>query len=160
MQRALTLTDLAGTALDLTLQHGIPYLAKKGVEAGRYYASEALRNKQLQKKAINYGVCKATPVLEKVGSELLDQLSTKVRPNIRYKTDRPDLDGRGLPVPFPFVDFTKLWNLVSDPKLFKGPEVSELTILPRIPNSNRIPLHSMLHMITTAQQFSLKRSIQ
>ena len=27
---------------------------------------------------------------------MLDQLSTKVRPNQRYKTDRPDLDGAGL----------------------------------------------------------------
>ena len=101
------LTDLTHTALDFALQQGIPYLAKKGVEAGRYYASEALRNPQLQKKAINSGVHKATPLMVRVGSELLDQLSTKVRPNIRYKTDRPDLDGRGLPVPFPFVDFKK-----------------------------------------------------
>ena len=26
----------------------------------------------------------------------MDQLSTKVRPNKRYKTDRKDLDGRGI----------------------------------------------------------------
>ena len=26
----------------------------------------------------------------------MDQLSTKVRPNKRYKTDNPDLDGAGL----------------------------------------------------------------
>ena len=116
--------DISGTAMDLFLHHGVPYLAKKGVEMGRYYASEAMRNPQLQKKAINYGVRKATPVLQKVGSELLDQLSTKVRPNIRYKTDRPDLDGRGIPVPFPFVDFKKLGDVVSNPKPFKGPEVS------------------------------------
>ena len=92
------LSDLAGIALDFTLQQGIPFLTKKGVEAGRYYASEALRYKSLQKRAINFGLRKATPVLEKVGSELLDQLSTKVRPNIRYKTDRPDLDVKGVDI--------------------------------------------------------------
>ena len=69
---------------------------RKSVEAGRYYASEAMRDPKLQKKAINYTLNKARPVIEKVGSEMLDQLSTKVRPNRRYKTDRPDLDGLGL----------------------------------------------------------------
>ena len=29
---------------------------------------------------------------------MLDQLSTKVRPNLRYKTDRPDLDGAGFDI--------------------------------------------------------------
>ena len=29
---------------------------------------------------------------------MLDQLSTKVRPNQRYKTDRPDLDGAGFDI--------------------------------------------------------------
>ena len=28
-------------------------------------------------------------------------------------------------LPFPFVDFKKMWDVVSDPTLFKGPEVSE-----------------------------------
>ena len=32
--------------------------------------------------------------------------------------------GSGIPIPFPFVDFKKMWNVVSDPTLFKGPEVS------------------------------------
>ena len=76
---------------DLAITKGIPYLAKKSVEAGRYYASEAMRDPKLQKKAINY-------TLQKVGSEMLDQLSTKVRPNQRYKTDRPDLDGAGFDI--------------------------------------------------------------
>ena len=52
-----------------------------------------MRDPKLQKKAINYTLDKARPVIQKVGSEMLDQLSTKVRPNQRYKTDRPDLDG-------------------------------------------------------------------
>ena len=117
--------DIAGTAMDLFVQHGVPWLAKKGIEAGRYYASEVMRDPRLQKKVLNYGMRKATPLAEKVGHELFNQLSTKVRPNRRYKTDRPDLDGRGIPVPFPFVDLRKAWSVLSDPTLFKGPKVSE-----------------------------------
>ena len=30
----------------------------------------------------------------------------------------------GIPIPFPFVDFKKAWDVVSNPNLFKGPEVS------------------------------------
>jgi len=66
-------------------------LAKKGTEAGRY-ASEFMRNPKLQKKAINYVINKATPVIQKVGSEAINQLSTKVRSNYKYETDRMDLD--------------------------------------------------------------------
>ena len=57
-----------------------------------------MRDPKLQKKAINYTLDKARPVIQKVGSEMLDQLSTKVRPNQRYKTDRPDLDGAGFDI--------------------------------------------------------------
>ena len=32
--------------------------------------------------------------------------------------------GKGIPIPFPFVDFGKAWSVVSNPNLFKGPEVS------------------------------------
>ena len=77
--------DVAMAVGDLAITKGIPYLAKKSVEAGRYYA-------------INYTLDKARPVIQKVGSEMLDQLSTKVRPNQRYKTDRPDLDGAGFDI--------------------------------------------------------------
>jgi len=52
-----------------------------------------MRDPALQKEAVNHGMKKARPTIEKVGRELLDQLSTKVRPNYRYKTDRADLDG-------------------------------------------------------------------
>ena len=85
--------DVAMAVGDLAITKGIPYLAKKSVEAGRYYTSEAMRDPKLQKKAINYTLDKARPVIQNVGSEMLNQLSTKVRPNQRYKTDRPDLDG-------------------------------------------------------------------
>ncbi|MCV6575665.1 MAG: hypothetical protein OIF58_08020, partial [Cohaesibacter sp.] len=76
-----------------------PWLAKKTVEMGRYGASELLRNKNLQKKAVDYGMKKRSPfVVDTVGSSM-DQLSTKVRPkNQKYKTDRPELDGKGFDI--------------------------------------------------------------
>ena len=43
------LSSVADTATKLFISKGIPYLAKKGFEAGRYYASEALRDPALQK---------------------------------------------------------------------------------------------------------------
>ena len=92
------LGNIAMTVGDLAIEKGIPFLAKKGLEAGRYYASEALRDPNLQKEAINYTLDKAHPVFQKVGSEMLDQISTKVRPNRRHKTDRPDLDGAGIDI--------------------------------------------------------------
>ena len=60
----------------------------------------------------------------KVWSELFDQLSTRIRPNKRYKTDRPGLDGSGfdihsaigkLPAPkrgwtLPAHNYTGLYN--------------------------------------------------
>ena len=55
---------------------------------GRYYGSEALRKPKLQQKMINY----------KVGSEALNQLSTKIRPKKKYKTNRKDLDGGSLDI--------------------------------------------------------------
>ena len=47
---------------------------------GRYYGSEALCNKKLQKKAIDYALDKLNPMIQNVGSQALDQLSTKIRP--------------------------------------------------------------------------------
>ena len=90
--------SIAITVSDLAIEKRIPYLAKKGFEAGRYYPSEAMRNPRLQKKAINYTLSKAQPAFQKVGSELLNQLSTKVLPNKRYKTDRHDLDDAGFDI--------------------------------------------------------------
>ena len=92
------LGDVAMSVGELAIKEGIPFLAKKSFEAGRYYASEALRDPTLQKKVINYTLNKARPVIQKAGSEMLDQISTKVRPNKRYKTDRPDLDGAGFDI--------------------------------------------------------------
>ena len=87
---------LASTGADMLIQHALPWLGKKAVEMGRYYGSEALRNPKLQKKAIDYAISKATPFLQKTGSEMFDKLSSKVRPKRRYKTDRKELDGGNL----------------------------------------------------------------
>ena len=79
-------------------------MAKKNVEMARYYGSEVLRNKSLQKGK------KLTPA---VGSEALDELSTKIRPNKNYRTDRKDLDGRSIQL------FEKVDDNLTDPKKYK-----------------------------------------
>ena len=65
---------------------------------GRYYGSEALRDKRLQKKAIDYALDKLNSVIHNVGSQALNQLSTKIRPKKNYKTNRKDLDGGALDI--------------------------------------------------------------
>ena len=42
-------------------------MAKKTVEMGRYYGSEALHDKNLQKKAIDYALDKLNPMIQNVG---------------------------------------------------------------------------------------------
>ena len=69
-------------------------MSRKAVEMGRYGASELMRNKKLQKKAVNYGINKLTPFIQDSVETAMDQLSTNVRPKKKYKTDRKDLDGR------------------------------------------------------------------
>ena len=90
--------SIASTGADLLIHHGIPWLGKKAVEMGRYYGSEALRNPKMQKKAIDYALDKLNPMIQNVGSQALDQLSTKIRPKKKYKTDRKDLDGGSLDI--------------------------------------------------------------
>ena len=71
-------------------------MGRKAVEMGRYGASELMRNKKLRKKAVNYGISKLTPLIQDSVGTAMDELSTKVRPKKKYKTDRKDLDGRGI----------------------------------------------------------------
>ena len=92
------MTDVGGIAADALYHHGIPWLAKKTIEMGRYCASELLRDKKLQKKAVDYGMKKLTPLVYDTAGKAIDQLSTKVRPNKKYKTDRKDLDGSGIDI--------------------------------------------------------------
>ena len=89
---------VAGTALDAFVHHGLPWMGKKAVEMGRYYGSEALRNPKLQKKAIDYALDKLNPMIQNVGSQALNQLSTKIRPKKNYKTNRKDLDGGAIDI--------------------------------------------------------------
>ena len=101
---------------------------------GRYYGSEALRNPKLQKKAIDYTLDKLNPMIQNVGSQALNQLSTKIRPKRKFKTDRKDLDGGSLidkalksgiaGSPWQ-VDYKKGLELLKDPTLFKGPSLSK-----------------------------------
>ena len=59
----------------------------------KYGASELLRNKNFQKKAIDYGISKITPFIQDSVGSAMDSVSTKIRPKKRYKTNRKDLDG-------------------------------------------------------------------
>ena len=60
-------------------------MGKKAVEMGRYGASELMRNKNLQKKAVNYGINKLTPFIQDSVGTAMDELSTKVRPKKNIK---------------------------------------------------------------------------
>ena len=131
--RAGVMDSVADTALDMFVHHRLPWMGKKVVEMWRYYGSEALRNK-LQKKAIDYALDKLNPMIQNVGSQALDQLSTKTRPKKNYKTNRKDLDGAGLldsaltsgvfGSPF-HVDYKKGLELLTAPDLFKTPTKQE-----------------------------------
>ena len=85
---------VVGTTADAFVEHALPWMGRKAVEMGRYGASELMRNKKLQKKAVNYGISKLTPLIQDSVGTAMDQLSTKFRPKKKYKTDRKDLDGR------------------------------------------------------------------
>ena len=65
---------------------------------GRDGASEIMRDKKLQKKAVDYGMKKLAPFVHDTAGKALDQLSTKVRPDKKYKTDRKNLDGSGIDI--------------------------------------------------------------
>ena len=106
-------TDIGGVAADAFIHYGVPWMAKKTVEMGRYDASALMRNKNLQKKAINFGINKLTPFIQESVGSALDEMSTKVRQNKKYKTDRPELDwknGKG-------IDIHKLIGKYQDQKL-------------------------------------------
>ena len=74
-------------------------------------------------------------MIEDAGGKALDQLLTKIRPNIRYKTDRKGLDGAGIidkltksgvaGCPY-HVDFKKGIELLKVPDLFKTPNKQEI----------------------------------
>ena len=52
-------------ALEGVTMHAIPWLAKKKtVEMGRYSVSELMRNKNMQKKAVNFALAKVDHLLK------------------------------------------------------------------------------------------------
>ena len=108
---------------------------------GRYYGSEAMRNPKLQKKAIDYALDHLNPMIQNVGSQALNQLSTKIRPKKKYKTNRKDLDGAGIidkaltsgiaGSPWQ-VDYKKGFKLLTDPTLFKGPKLTKKQMIENV----------------------------
>lgn len=61
-------SSAADMALEGFTQHGIPRMGRKLVNTGKYYASEAMCDKGLQKKAIDYAMKKLNPIIHNVGS--------------------------------------------------------------------------------------------
>ena len=108
---------------------------------GRYYGSEAMRNPKLQNKAIDYALDHLNPMIQNVSSQALNQLSTKIRPKKKYKTNRKDLDGAGIidkaltsgiaGSPWQ-VDYKKGFKLLTDPTLFKGPKLTKKQMIENI----------------------------
>ena len=65
---------------------------KKAAEMGRFFASEWLREPGAQKMLIGKVEKAAKPFLEASMKKGIDQLSTAIRPNRKYLTNRKDLD--------------------------------------------------------------------
>ena len=108
-------------------------MAEKTVEMGRYYGSEALRNPRLQKKAIDYTLHKLNPMIQNVGSQALNQLSTKIRPKKNYKTNRKDLDGGA-------IDIHKQIGNYQDPQAdgpYQGINIQAPTMISKIKIQSR-----------------------
>ena len=49
-ERVGILSSVVDTGTELLISKGIPFLAKKGLDTGRYYASEFMRDPKLQKR--------------------------------------------------------------------------------------------------------------
>ena len=96
-------------------------MGKTAVEMGRYGASELMRNTNLQKKAVNYGINKLTPFIQDSVRTAMDELSTKVRPKKKYKTDRPELDGRGVDIHKAILKVAPKKGLVVPGQNYTGP---------------------------------------
>ena len=133
-----TLDTVASTGADLLIHHGIPWLGKKAVEMGRYYGSEALRNPKLQKKAIDYALDQLNPMIQNVGSQALNQLSTKIRPKKNYKTNRKDLDGGGVDIHNAILKVAPKKGFVMPGHQYTGPGNSLDKQLKYNPNTGQI----------------------
>lgn len=83
-------STIADTALEFGVSKGLPRLVKKGFEAGRYYASEAMRDPKLQQKVIDYGLRKGKPLINEAWKAAINKLSYYVRP--------PKARGKGIDI--------------------------------------------------------------
>lgn len=156
---------VAGTALDKFVHHGIPWMGKKAIEMGRYYGSEALKDPKLQKTAIDYALEKLNPMIQNVGSDAVNKLSTKIRPKKNHKTYRKELAGSGLldrlllsgvfRSPF-HVDFKKGYILLTDPGLFvpvnKVPVKDAKTLLQYYKDQHKLAKKKMATLNHTIHQ--------
>ena len=62
-------------------------MGRKAVEMARYGASEAMRNKKLQKKAVNYGINKLTPFIQDSVGSAMDQQWISFQPKLDQRKD-------------------------------------------------------------------------
>ena len=105
---------------------------------GRYYGSEALRNPKLQKKAIDYALDQLNPMIQNIGSQALNQLSTKIRPKKKYKTNRKDLDGGSLDIPNAILKVAPKKGFVMPGHRYTGPGNPLYEQLKYDPNTGQI----------------------
>ena len=97
--------------------------AKSLYNLGRIGASKAIKSDVAKRKI--KGI--ANKYLDQALDSFSSDLSKKLDPfhrggSVDYSNWYQR--GKGILLPFPFVDWKKAWNVISDPGLFKGPEVS------------------------------------
>ena len=80
-------STIADAALETGISKGLPWLAKKRFEAGRYYAPEEMRAPNLKKR-----FRKSKPLIDEAGEAAINKLAFYVRPP---KTKGKGLEERG-----------------------------------------------------------------
>ena len=87
-------------------------MASKGLYTlGRAAASKAIKSDYAKRKIKGYA------------NKYLDQALDSFTSDVSKKLD-PIHRGGGIPIPFPFVDLKKGYQVLTAPGLFKGPSVS------------------------------------
>ena len=100
-----------GSLFNIHDSHSLSEIALKGLaNSGAYLARKGVA------KAIKSDYAKNK--IKNVANKYLDQALDS------FTSDLSKRLGSGILLPFPFVDWKKAWNVISDPGLFKGPEIS------------------------------------
>ena len=86
-----------------------PGLVKKLLKWEDIMGQKLCEIQKYKKKALDFALDQLSPMIHNVGSQALDELSTKIRPKKNYKTNRKDLDGGG-------VDIHKMIGKLPKPK--------------------------------------------